>query len=188
MNQGLYIYRKKWLKLSMFSKLYIFTCMCILISGSSIVQAAPVSEQTTQQFFKLIDEDNILIQKKVNSSLYHQYALSRVYSFLGGEQPLNAEQRELVAEIEKLYMDMDTARLNSIRSESFETYKELFETIHSEESVQAQLNFMSSSIGQSILSKQPQRQVAIQQLYLSLPIELSQQADLQDALRSILNK
>ena len=164
-------------------------CMCVFLWGASTALALPVSEATTQQYFGLLDLNDILIQTKNDPTFYRQYAQARVSDFISEtEQIIDIEQEQLISEIASQYQAMDSQRIVLIKSEMFETYRDLFKNNHSEESVAAQIDFMSSPVGQSILSKLSNRQIAIQQLYRTLPDALSQKVELQEALRSNINK
>lgn len=154
----------------------------------NISYAIPVSEQTAQQFFNLVDQKSIIYKEKSEANFYHQYALERVSTFLKTDQPLNKAQIQAVEDIEKLYSSLDDERLKNIKDDSLITYQNLFKEFQNEESVRKQIDFMLSKMGQSILLKQKSRQNDILELYRGLPTVFAKQLDVQDLVRNALNK
>ena len=115
--------------------------------------AAPASDQQIQQLFKVMNL-NQLMQNTIQQirPQLDQQAYLTIQAVVGHEK-LSPQEQIVANELsDKLYQQS----LKSIAWEQMQPiYQKIYKDVYSAEEVQAQINFYSSPIGQSILAKAP---------------------------------
>ena len=120
---------------------------------NSFCFAAPASNQQIQQLLKVMNL-NQLMQNTIQQirPQLDQQAYVTIQSVVGHEE-LSPQEQIVANELsDKLYQQ-------SLRSISWEQmqpiYQKIYKDVYSSEEIQAQINFYSSPVGQSILAKAP---------------------------------
>ena len=120
---------------------------------NSFCFAAPASDQQVQQLLKIMNL-NQLMQNTIQQirPQLDQQAYVTIQSVVGHEE-LSPQEQIVANELsDKLYQQ-------SLRSISWEQmqpiYQKIYKDVYSSEEIQAQINFYSSPVGQSILAKAP---------------------------------
>jgi len=134
----------------------LFQHLLIIMSSvvSSIAFAAPASDQQVQQLLKVMNIDEILTQtmQQIRPQL-DQQAYEIVKMTVKKDQ-LNPQEQIIANELaDKIFeQSKKTVAWDQIKPLYLKIYKEVYNA----DEVQAQINFYSSPIGQSILKKTPQ--------------------------------
>ncbi len=116
--------------------------------------AAPASDQQVQQLLKVMNIDELLQEtiQQIRPQLDQQ--AYQIIQMTVKKDQLNPQEQIVANELaDKMYeQSKNTVAWNQIKP----VYLKIYKDIYSAEEVQAQIDFYSSAIGQSILKKTPQ--------------------------------
>lgn len=166
----------------------LFIGLCVIQGMHVSAIAAPITEQSLEKIIATTDHTGLKIAGKLDDADFFKLATQRVQSHLQTDQALTPEQLKAVSEIKMLYQKHYEQKINQIEKNVIEENKRLYQTLHTEESALAQINFLNTTEGRSIAAKQQQRNQLIQDTSKKLPELLSQQKYLQNmVVESIQN-
>ena len=120
----------------------------------NIAIAAPASDQQVQQFLKVMNLDTLMQEtiQKIRPQLDQQ--AYQIVKMTVKKDQLSPQEQVVANELsDKLYAQ-------SLKTVSWEQmkpiYQKIYKEVYSAEEVQAQIDFYSTPVGQSILKKTPQ--------------------------------
>ena len=121
---------------------------------ANIAIAAPASDQQVQQFLKVMNLDTLMQEtiQKIRPQLDQQ--AYQIVKMTVKKDQLSPQEQVVANELsDKLYAQ-------SLKTVSWEQmkpiYQKIYKEVYSAEEVQAQIDFYSTPVGQSILKKTPQ--------------------------------
>ena len=159
--------------------------MCVL-GFAFQANAAPLTQQSAEQFYKYNDVDNMIQLKQVDPQKYTNYAMAKVQMQLQGRVVPEQTRQQAVKEIETVYKKFVETKMNQIQTDAIQYYKVEFIKAQTEESIKHQIEFYQTNPGRVILAKQKVRRSAIQNLQKNIPLEIASQQQLQAAFSQVL--
>ncbi|RYY80569.1 MAG: DUF2059 domain-containing protein [Moraxellaceae bacterium] len=152
-------------------------CALLLALGSTGAIAAPAQVETVEKLLVVVQADQTINQVMTELTPQLQLQANQIVQHILEQETLNHEQQAVADKlaVQMLKTAEDSMNWNKLKPRMVNMYTSIF----SEEEIQAQLDFYSSSVGQSIMQKMPQ--VIRQSMEITM-------VDLQENMQNFMGK
>lgn len=129
-------------------------CTLLLALGSTTAIAAPAQVETVEKLLVVVQADQTINQVMTELKPQLQLQANQIVQHILERETLNHEQQAVADKLaaQMLKTAQDSMNWDKLKPRMVKMYS----TIFSQEEIQAQLDFYSSPVGQSIMQKMPQ--------------------------------
>ena len=158
----------------------------LLLTGSTLLQAAPMTDTTANKLIQLAEVQTLLKNSQVEAQpLFKQQAEALLKNALATET-LDAKQQQAANQISQLMANLSKQIIDN--PEFLNMIKQSYQRTYSEEEAQAYIAFLSTPQGQSINRKSPELMKLVMQQSTALSDQISNDPQQQEKFMKQLNE